>query len=116
MDASESLHVAVLMGVEGFGGRLGDARRAKGQRLRRDYKAAELARDAGVTSATVSRWENGEVVPDAELIAKLAKILDVSPGWLAFGETALRVAEEPVVRPAEAQTVPRREKRRQRGA
>src|SRR5687768_7209102 len=71
---AQTLHVAALMGVEGFGGRLGDSRRAKGQRLRRDYKPAELARDAGVTSATISRWENGEVLPDVATMARLAKI------------------------------------------
>lgn len=74
------------MGVEGFGKRLGEARRLKGLRDGGDYKPADLARDMETTGATISRWENDEALPDdLYKVERLAKLLDVSAGWLAFG-------------------------------
>ena len=37
----------------------------------------ELAVASGVTPASISRWENGERIPNAVYIAQLANVLDV---------------------------------------
>ena len=37
----------------------------------------ELAVASGVTPASISRWENGERIPNAVYIAQLANALDV---------------------------------------
>ena len=41
----------------------------------------DLAKEIGVTEATVSRYINGERLPNDELLAKLAKSLEVSVGY-----------------------------------
>lgn len=44
-----------------------------------------VARALGTTTATVSRWESGAQMPNAERIVQLAKLLGVTPnellGW-----------------------------------
>lgn len=42
----------------------------------------ELAEAMHVTRRTVSRWENGSVLPDIEKISELANILCISCDWL----------------------------------
>ena len=109
-------------GVEGFGVRLGEARRAKGLRDGKDYRPADLARDMDTSSPTISRWENGENIPDVLTIAKLAKVLGVEPGWLAFGTANPGASPNREPRPPLAETeslAPRaspRPTRRQKGA
>lgn len=49
------------------------ARRAK------EMSQIDLADEVGVTQATVSHWEKGQRVPDPEVLAKLADVLDVLP-------------------------------------
>lgn len=50
----------------------------------------------GVKGQTLRNYETGETEPDLQMIERLAAVLRVSPGELAFGsETALQVAEEP---------------------
>jgi len=36
----------------------------------------ELAHKLGITQSAISQWENGEILPRAELLPKLAKILE----------------------------------------
>ncbi len=41
---------------------------------------------SGRSPAAVSEWWTGKSIPDTITMAALADILEVSPGWLAFGE------------------------------
>lgn len=50
----------------------------------------------GVTGQTLRNYETGETEPDLEMIERLAAVLRVAPGAIAFGsETAMVIAEEP---------------------
>lgn len=50
----------------------------------------------GVGGQTLRNYETGETEPELEMIERLAAVLRVSPGELAFGkETALSVVEKP---------------------
>jgi transcriptional regulator with XRE-family HTH domain len=92
------------MGVEGFGKRLGEARRRKGLRDGSDYRASDLARDMETTDATISRWENDESLPKTLWdVERLATILGCDPGWLAFGDDG----GPRTMRPDEGTVVPR---------
>ncbi len=72
---------------ESFGDRLRSARR----RLGKDGKArkltqSDLAAAVGVERNTVSRWENGGMLPkDPAMIAALARTLQVTADWLISG-------------------------------
>ena len=46
-------------------------------RTQKGYSQEILAQQLGVVRQTVSKWEKGLSVPDAELLAKLAELLDV---------------------------------------
>ena len=46
----------------------------------------QLANRLGVTNKTVSRWENGNYMPDLSLLQPLAENLDVSLNELLRGE------------------------------
>lgn len=54
----------------------------KAYRSRKGLSQEELARRLHVVRQTVSRWEKGTSVPDAELLIRLAEELDVSVGEL----------------------------------
>ena len=57
--------------------------RIKEIRKAKDWTQAELAEKAGVRRATVNRIENARVKAiDLEVLEKLAKALDVDPGYL----------------------------------
>lgn len=62
---------------------------------------AELARRAGMSSATVSRLEAGENVPEPETLEKLAEVLAVPSETLLTlaGYTAVRVPPPIVLEP-----------------
>ena len=47
---------------------------------------SELAEKLGVTDKTVSRWENGNYMPDLSLLQQLSKELNVSINELLSGE------------------------------
>jgi transcriptional regulator with XRE-family HTH domain len=68
--------------METFGQRLTHARR------RRLLTQAELAQQAGVALITVTRLENakGEANPRPDTVRKLARVLEVDPAWLLFGD------------------------------
>ena len=71
-----------------FGDRLRSAR----QQLRRDGQKltqGDLASAVGVERNTVSRWENGGMLPkDPSVIASLARVLEVTADWLIAGDRA----------------------------
>lgn len=68
----------------------GDRLRSSRQRLRpggRKLTQGDLARAVGVERNTVSRWENGGMLPkDPAVIASLANVLDVTADWLIAGD------------------------------
>ena len=74
---------------DNFGDRLRSSRqrlRQRGQKLTQ----ADLAKAVGVERNTVSRWENGSMLPkDPAVIASLAEVLDVTADWLIAGERAV---------------------------
>ena len=49
-------------------------------------RVAKILKEKTKRDNTVSQWRNGKSLPDVVTIFVLAKVLDVSPGWLAFGE------------------------------
>lgn len=65
---------------QGIGDRLRQARHARGLSTR------ALSEPAGVSHQTVLHIEDGETIPLLTSCERLAVALDVSPGWLAFGE------------------------------
>ena len=77
-----------IEGRESFGDRV----RASRERLRRGGRRltqGDLARAVGVERNTVSRWENGSMLPrDPAVIASLAGVLEVTADWLITGDTA----------------------------
>lgn len=58
----------------------------RNQRLKLNLTQAEVAKEVGVTEATVSRWENGQISNmRRSKIAALAKVLQISPSALIDG-------------------------------
>lgn len=57
---------------------------------------AQLARDLGISPASISAWCAGTKKPNTENLIALAAILGVSPGYLQFGE-ADRVVDERIL-------------------
>ncbi len=82
----------------------GDRLRLSRQRARqagRKLTQGDVAAAVGVERNTVSRWENGGMLPkDPVVIASLAELLDVTADWLIAGERAAVVAGTSVVSPA----------------
>jgi len=56
--------------------------RLKKQRTRRALTQAQLAKRAGVTTATVARIERDEIEPRMTTLGKLAQALEVDPAEL----------------------------------
>jgi len=55
-------------------------------RERRDVRPADVAREVGVSGATVSDWEAGKIIPRDDTMERLADFLGVTRGFLRFGE------------------------------
>ena len=51
---------------------------------------AKILRERTRRDNTVSKWRNGKSLPDVVTVFVLARVLDVRPGWLAFGEGDIR--------------------------
>lgn len=100
-----------MFDAEAFGGRVLRAWLAYQARVGRRMPQTELTAlvndrmaaegsDATVTAATVSRWFYGQV-PDLWTLGVLAAVLEVDPGWLAFGDdTSAAGPAKPGPRPA----------------
>lgn len=58
------------------------AQSVKELRKRKSFSQDELAKSAGLSLRTVQRVENGETIPTAETLKRLASVLDVSPAEL----------------------------------
>lgn len=48
----------------------------------REIKQRQLAHRIGVTETTVSRYVNGERIPNADAIYSICKALNISADWL----------------------------------
>ncbi|HEY2012392.1 MAG TPA: helix-turn-helix transcriptional regulator, partial [Bryobacteraceae bacterium] len=64
---------------------------ALGNRIRlmrtvRKRSGASVARDLGMTASWLCRVESGEVMPGAHSVQRIARALNVSPGWLLCGD------------------------------
>lgn len=71
--------------AETLGQRIARARLTLGAERGRAFTQTELARVLGVTPPTVSQWESGASEPGLATIVRLAAVLHVDPGQLAFG-------------------------------
>ena len=78
-----------MQAAEKFGQKLRELR------LRKNLTHEQLAKAMNVTRPTISRWESGTRVPDAEMLARLARCLGVDSGELLDIMTA-ETAAEPV--------------------
>lgn len=65
-----------------------------GQRKRLGESQEKLAEWAGVSAATVSKWECGVICPDAEMLLRLAEHFGVSVSRLYFGIPGKKPAAE----------------------
>lgn len=63
------------------------------KRIRKEkgYTQEELAEKVGVVRQTVSKWEKGLSVPDADILCKIAEILDTDVNKLLVDEIAVGV-------------------------
>ena len=75
------------MADTGFGRRVLQARHSLAARRGKTLTQVEVGKAMGVSGVAVGSWESGEKEPGSlELVRRLADYLEVSPGWLAFGE------------------------------
>lgn len=56
--------------------------RVKRARKVKDMTQEEVGKLCGVTKASVSKWENGENLPESNTLGKLSQILNVSVDYL----------------------------------
>lgn len=68
------------MDTKKIGRYIAECRKAKG------YTQEMLAQKIGVTNKTISRWENGNYMPDISLLIPLSEILGISLNELLSGE------------------------------
>lgn len=61
------------------------ASRLKQLRTERGYSRSNLSAAAGLTNRVVGYIEQQERIPRISTVARLASVLGVTPGWLAFG-------------------------------
>ena len=72
--------------AQGFGERLAQERREKAARDRRDITQRDVAKAVNLTSAAISRYEAGDVIPNDDILARLAAYYGIRPSWLRYGE------------------------------
>ena len=58
-------------------------------RKEKDLTQEQLGEKLGVTNKTISRWENGNYMPDIEMLSLLSKEFDISINELISGERLL---------------------------
>lgn len=66
-------------------------------RKNKGYSQEELAEKIHVTRQTVSKWENGQSAPDAELLKAMAEVLGVSVSELIDGDAEKIIENEVVI-------------------
>lgn len=62
-----------------FGARMKTVRESRGIHIR------QLAQGLGVSRVAALQWENRRCEPSLAMIEKIAEVLAISPGYLAFG-------------------------------
>lgn len=82
------------------------ARRVRLERDSRGWSLADLAEQSGVSKATISKIERGEVSPTAVILVRLASAFDLTLAGLMLraegqGDRLSRAAEQPVWRDPE---------------
>lgn len=82
-----------IMDTKKIGKFIAENRKAKG------LKQKELAEKLGVSDKTVSRWENGNYMPDLSILKPLSEVLGISLNELLSGEY---IMQENVAEKAEA--------------
>ena len=57
-------------------------------KLRKQHKLKqnEASKQIGISSVSLSRYENGNRTPDTKTLHKIADFYDVSPSYLLFGD------------------------------
>lgn len=76
---------------EGFVKRLNYSLQEKGltsDRARSGVRIKDLAKVAGCSTQMANRYVNGEAMPDHMALKAIADWLEVSTGWLVYGETS----------------------------
>ena len=66
-------------------------------RKNKGYSQEELAEKIHVTRQTVSKWENGQSVPDAEMIQSIAKVYGISVSELIEGDAEKIIENEVII-------------------
>jgi len=54
---------------------------------------AEVGRRSGIPKNTISRWANGQSIPEAKYVFALADALQVNPRWLITGEGPREISD-----------------------
>ena len=67
----------------------------------------EVARRLHITRQTLSKWENGLSVPDAQLLQQLAEVLEVPIAWLLDGPATAEQGDQEGERDTVAQQLER---------
>ncbi|NMA93239.1 MAG: helix-turn-helix domain-containing protein [Clostridiales bacterium] len=66
-------------------------------RKNKGYSQEELAERIHVTRQTVSKWENGQSLPDAEMVKSIAEVFGVSVSELLEGDAEKIVENEVII-------------------
>lgn len=69
-----------------FAARLAQERREKSARERRDISRTEVGEAVELTGAAISRYEKGRLIPDDDILERLAEFFGVRRIWLREGE------------------------------
>ena len=68
--------------------------RLKDLRIQKDMTQEDVASKLFVTKQAVSRWENGNCLPDVATLGKLAEIFDVNIDYLLTGNDNVKIEKE----------------------
>ena len=61
----------------------------------KELSAAEFSRLSGINKSSLSRYLSGERLPRAKVIANMAEILGVEPGWLLGSDISQPIVKAP---------------------
>ncbi len=71
--------------------------RLKDLRVQKEMTQEDVASKLFVTKQAVSRWENGNCLPDVATLGKLAELFDVNIDYLLTGNENIKVVEKETV-------------------
>lgn len=89
---SDELYLRLFLAYKSYEGRLGSK-----------VSQAALAEAIGESQPTISEWlrKDGRV-PSVEQVERVARVLGVSPGWVAFNEGVMLSGAHPPAKPLPA--------------